>query len=107
MIVWRGRGYWVALIAFGCLLISDWLTSIRFHNREYYAQHGWPKMVAFFVAAGVLWPLALRREDEVIHGEQRYKEPFLRKNDSLFFIPARYWPLVLVGLGCLFYFVRA
>ena len=106
MIVWRGRGYWIALIAFGCLLLSDWLTGIRFHNTEYYAQHGWPKLAAFFLAAVIVWPLALRREDEVINGEQLYKESFFGPQDTLFFVPARYWPLILAGLGCIFYFVR-
>jgi len=40
MIIWRGRGILVALIAFGCLLLTEVITRVSFHSDSYYQQNG-------------------------------------------------------------------
>jgi len=51
----------------------------------------------------------LPRRPEVVLGEIGPREApksVLRERDALLFIPARYWPLVLLALGVGFYFVN-
>jgi hypothetical protein len=109
MIVWRGRGGLIFILAFGCLVAAEWLTRSYFHDNTYYQRHGWPKLAGFLVAAGLVWLLS--RPEAEIHGEispgfeSPRKEPVLRRQDTLFHIPARYWPGILCVLGVVFYFV--
>jgi hypothetical protein len=108
IIVAKGRGFLIAAIAAASLLLSDLITSIRYRDGNYYAQHGWPKLAAFFAAACIVWWMTLQRVDEVLEGTNHIaaKRSILRDQDSLFFIPAKYWPGVLLALGIAFYFVR-
>jgi hypothetical protein len=91
----------------GCLLASDYLTGAYFHDQNYYAHNGWPKLAAFWAAAGIVKAL-VPRDEEVLVGatDVSPQKPVLRDEDGLFFIPIRFWPLVLIGAGVLFYFVR-
>jgi hypothetical protein len=108
MIIWRGRGFLVAVIAFGCLLIAELATRSYFHDDTYYEQHGWPKLAGFVSAAGIVWLLGPWRSSETAMGVESLPPPesILRDQDTLFFIPAKYWPLILCGLGIVIYFVR-
>ncbi len=108
IVVSKGRGFFVAVIAIGCLLASDLLTAVRYHDSNYYAQHGWPKLLAFVAAAVVVWVMSSKRGDETIPGAPAaaQTESFFRHGDSLLFVPVKYWPALLGGLGALFYFVR-
>jgi hypothetical protein len=109
MIIWRGRGIVVALIAFGCLVVTEILTRGWFHDDTYYQQHGWPKLAGFLVAALIVWWLSgsSRSEDNSALAVQETQAPILRRQDQLFFIPVRYWPLLLCLLGLVFYFIRS
>ena len=108
MIVWHGRGITVAIATFACLLTSEVLSEKYFHDDTYYQRQGWPKLAGFLVAASLVWWLKRDSGSEVIPSFDRQvrKEPILRSNDSLFFIPVRYWPAILCALGMIFYFVR-
>ena len=102
----RGRGFLIAMIAFLCLSLTDFLIGEHFHDSNYYAQHGWPKLAAFWIAAAIVQLLLPRKPEEVlgaIHPPER-QPSVLRDGDTLLYIPARYWPLVLVALGIGFYF---
>lgn len=104
----RGRGFLIAIVAVLSLLICDSLTAQYFNDPNYYAQHGWPKLTAFWVAAGII-QLMLPRRPEVVLGEIHapvQQSSVLRDGDALVLIPARYWPWVLVALGGGFYFVK-
>ena len=123
MIVWRGRGIVIALVGFGCSLVAELLTRARFHDDNYYQQHSWPILVAFCVAAFIIWFLAsphAQPPDQSLKDwmdtpalpaplvepeKPRFRIAFFRPTDSLFFIPARFWPPILFGLGVLFYFI--
>src|SRR5215469_13358854 len=71
MIVWHGRGAIVAAVAFGCLLVSELICRAYFHDDKYYQQHGWPKLAAFLVAAGVGWLLQRDEHAEVLEVANR------------------------------------
>ncbi len=102
-----GRGVLVGLIAGVCLLVADWLTGLYFHNSNYYSNHGWPKLAAFGAAAAVVWLLNDGGADETVPGSELHevRKQFFTSKDTLFFIPAKYWSWILLGLGVLFYFV--
>lgn len=103
-----GRGWLVAVIAASCLLATDLLASLRFHDAGYYAQHGWPKLAAFWATAGIVQWLLPRSENEVLAGTQRQtaRRPSFGGRDSLFLVPIKYWGAILFALGIGFYFVR-
>jgi hypothetical protein len=96
MIVWRGRGVLVAVIAFVRLLLTELITRQVFHDNSYYQGHGWPKLLAFLCAAGLIWLLLRRPSGSAV----------FRQDDALFHIRIKHWPLILSLLGIVFYFVR-
>jgi hypothetical protein len=109
MIVWRGRGIAVALIAFGSLILVELFTRSRFVEKDFYQNHGWPKLVGFWMAAALVYALRswLGGGQEAVSIEPRTgKETRLSSKNSLFHISVRYWPLILFGLGIVFFFVR-
>jgi hypothetical protein len=108
-VAFRGRGYVAGLITCGCLLAMDGLCGLSYRDAEYYARHGWPKLAAFVLAALVVWCLnSMGREEKLgIVEYDTARRPFFRKQDSFFFVPVQYWPLLLCVLGGVFYFVRS
>jgi len=107
MIVWRGRGGLVAIIAFGCLVATELLTRWMFHDDNYYQQHGWPKLISLLVAAGLVWRLSYREGDEYTITNPEKRNPLLREQDTLFHISVKYWPGILCVLGLISYFIRS
>jgi hypothetical protein len=110
MIIWRGRGILVAVIAFGCLLVTELFTRAYFHDETYYQQHGWPKLGGFLVAAGLVWLLLPRHETDILTSAESIPKQatgsIMKEQDQLFFISVRFWPPILCALGVVFYFVR-
>ena len=107
MIVWHGRGVIVAAVAYSSLLVSELVCRAYFNDDRYYQQHGWPKLAGFLVAAGIVWFLQRNEPAEApeLANRQITKQPILRPRDSLLFVSVRSWPLILCGLGVVFYFV--
>ena len=106
MIVWRGRGILVAIITFGCLLLTELLTRFFFHDNTYYQQQGWPKLAGFLVAAGLVYWLSSREGDDPTGVQDGKRESLLREQDTLFHISVKYWPRILCVLGVVFYFIK-
>jgi len=107
MIVWQGFGFIVAVIGFGSLVLAEYLTR-TFKDQYYYQEHGWPKLVAFWLAAGVVWLIARyydTRPGKVMIEKDTGREIVVRRNHSLFFLPMRYWTYVFLVLGAVFLFV--
>ena len=88
----------------------DWAVGEYYGDRKYYAQHGWPKLVALWAGAASVY--AMRRflgvpgEDTGL-GTGFDNAPQTAAGESeLFYVKARYWPAVLFVLGLVFAFVR-
>ena len=107
MIVWRGRGFIVALVTFGCLVAADGLTAMATGDSNFYAAHGWPKLLAFWVAAAGVYALrstlGVPPEANMLARVPKGQGP--ANEGELFFVRARHWPAILLGLGGLFLFV--
>jgi hypothetical protein len=109
LIASQGRGILAAVIAGGCLLATELCTRACFHDDKYYQQHGWPKLVGFLVAAGLVWGMLPRRESGLsAGGAMRTRESggVFQEQDQLLLVPVRYWPAILCALGIVFYVVR-
>jgi hypothetical protein len=107
--IWNGRGFVVAVIAFVCLLSSEFLSEWYFRDDAYYQHHGWPKLVAFLLAGIIVWLLSHhwnKTPTRTLIEKDTGKEVVLHKDDSLFFIPLRYWGPLLFALGIAFFFVK-
>src|SRR6266545_4807516 len=59
MVIWSGLSFLVAAITFLLLLIAEYVTESLFRDESYYQAHGWPKLLAFFLAGAVIWPLGV------------------------------------------------
>jgi hypothetical protein len=125
MIVHRGRGGLIAFITFLCLLAAEAYTRAHYRDQQYYQQHSWPKLAACLVSALLVWWLSPRIPQTAGTSAERqtwlvsssldapahmaeapaFKLTLFRDSDSLFFIPVKYWPLLLCALGVVLYFV--
>lgn len=107
MVIWSGLGFLVAAITFLLLLIAEYAAESLFRDESYYQAHGWPKLVGFFLAAAVIWPLGLylnRKQRKVLIEKETGKE-FLQPKHTFFFIRMEYWGPILFALGIIFLFV--
>ncbi len=110
MLIWSGRGWLVAVLGFAAFLSAELLTEAVSRDASYYQRHGWPKLAAFLLVAALVFLL-----DRLGHFRDR-KGTFVEKatgeevelgiRHTLFFIPVRYWPLLLAALGVVFTFVH-
>ena len=109
MLIWRGRGGLIALVAFGCLVLTELFTRYTFIEKNYYQHHGLPKLVGFWVASGIVYAMrpwfGVGQERSLIDKATR-QEMKISGESQLFFIPARYWPAILLLLGVVFFFVN-
>ena len=54
MIIWKGAGFIVAVVAFLMLLLTELSVETLFNDDRYYQRQGWPKLLAFFVAGCIV-----------------------------------------------------
>lgn len=109
MIIWSGLGFVVAVITFGCLLLTEFATRAAFHDNTYYQAHGWPKLVGFLAAALIVWPLGRymnAKKGRVLVDPATGAEVFYKPRHTLFFVPMEYWGPILIVVGIIFLFVK-
>jgi hypothetical protein len=106
MLFW-GRGTVIFLITFVCALLMESITRAAFATTDYYQVHGWPKLVAFWAAAGFVYRLRawfrVGQEQTTIDKKPGQVRK-ISAEAKLLFIPARFWPAVLIVLGLVFLF---
>lgn len=106
MLIWRGRGGAIALIAFGCLVLTELFTRAVFSDPNYYQIHGWPKLAGFWLAAALIYSLRSWlgiSEKRTLIDKSTGEEVRLSLEVQLLFVPARYWPWILLAIGLLFF----
>ena len=90
MIIWSGRGFLVAIIAFGCLFATELLTEKYFGDDAYYQRNGWPKLAGFLIAGAIVWWMGIRWRDQsarTVIDKQTGKEFVIERKDALFLSP--------------------
>lgn len=112
-VVWRGAGILVGIIVFACLLLTNLVVDAAMHDSRFYTTHGWPKLLALWTAAALVWVFnnkTLTKEElntltlTKMEGQKPGKE-FMAAQHSLFFINLKYWPPLLFVLGVIFLFI--
>jgi hypothetical protein len=110
MIIWKGLGILVLVIGFAIFVLTELIIESLTKNSAFYQLHGWPKLLALWLAAGCVWVWARylnRRPGRVMIDKATGKEVVLRAKHELFFIDIQYWPYILAVLGVLFLFVKS
>jgi hypothetical protein len=104
LIIWKGLGFLVPVIAFACFLLMDFLTGRV--DETYYSNHAWPMIVAGLLAAAIIGPLGWwlnRRPGRTLRDEATGERVTLRSAHSLFWVPMEYWAIIVflfaTGLG--------
>jgi hypothetical protein len=108
VIIWKGWGFLVAVIGFGCLLLSELAVEAVLGDSDYYQAHGWPKFAAFAVAAALVWFVSKRlnaRPAKVLLDPETGRQVILKPSHSLFFVRMEYWAPIFVVLGIILLFV--
>jgi hypothetical protein len=109
MIIWKGAGFIVVVVAFVMLLLTE-LAVEAFHKDDtYYQRHGWPKLAAFLVAGFIVLLIGKylnKKEGKVYIEKDTGKEVVMKPQHSLFFVNVEYWSYILFALGLVFLFVK-
>ena len=109
MIIWKGAGFIVAVVAFLMLLLTELSVEALFKDETYYQRHGWPKLMAFFIAGCIVLLIGKylnKKEGKILIEKDTGKEVVLKAEHSLFFINVEYWSYILFILGVIFLFIR-
>ncbi len=105
VIITQGRGWIIVLVTFACLLASELAIEGITGDDRYYQHHGWTKLVAFLAASALVSALihvgVFAGERRVLIDKATGAEVVDEARHTLFFVPARHWPLLLIGLGAL------
>jgi hypothetical protein len=105
MIIWQGAGFLVAIVTFLMLLLTEISVEALFKDKAYYQTHGWPKLLAFFIAGCIVLPMGKslnRKRGKVLIEKDTGKALRLRPTHTLFFINVEYWGYILFALGVVF-----
>jgi hypothetical protein len=105
MFVWRGFGLAVVGLTFVSLLLTELGVESLFSDDAYYQEHGWPKLLALVLAAGLVLLLSNHFENRparIVIDKETGQEIALKDKHDLFFVPLRYWPAILVVAGFAF-----
>lgn len=113
MIISSGYGYFTGVIGFICLMLTQILTDGIVRDHHYYENHGWPKLMALWMAAAIVWPLgrSLNQQKQKYYFDPwHWVESIVSFEDNkpvhhaFFFIPMEYWALIFSRLGIIFLF---
>ncbi len=99
MIIWSGLGFVVPGISFVCFVVMDLAMTSMLNDPQYYTQHGWPKLLACLMAAGLVGVVGLwLSRGRVYIDKTAGQQVTIRRSHSFFFIPVVYWaPIIAVG----------
>ena len=108
MIIWNGKGYLVAVIIFGCSLITELVSERIYQDDRYYQTHSVPLASAFLMAGIIIWIVGRqlnKQKVKTLVDKQTGEEVVLKNNNSFFFIAMEYWApiMFLASLGVLFF----
>jgi hypothetical protein len=105
--IWRGAGILVLVVTLGMLMAVQLGVNRALQDPTYYQTHGWPKLLAFVLSAAAVF--LIDRYSDLRLGRKSPKPapdqpPAPKPGHSLFFIPMKFWSIILlaIGVSCLF-----
>lgn len=101
-ITWKGKGWLVAPIVFGCALLTEIISEGITQNDNYYQDGPYPLSIALIIASLCLFllhyilskPAVESSTDKALH-----TPPKDNKLHSFFFIPVLYWAWIILVLS--------
>lgn len=109
MIIWSGWGILFPVLYIFSLIITESVINSLTNDPTYYATHGLPKIIGGLLGSLLVWLLVKwleKKPKRVVIDKQTGKEFVLENKNSLFFIPANYWPIILVAISFILFFVK-
>lgn len=112
-IVWRGKGWQIALATFLCSLIAEIITRYITNDEKFYESNPYPLSMSLLLSSLIAYRIYLRIKKindarnlvEIFEAKGR-NNPINSSNnkiheikDSLLFISVRYWPWILITLS--------
>ena len=110
MIIWRGLGILVAIAGFLGFIVAEFATRALTHDDTYYSSHPLPKLGGAVLGALLAFVadrlLERRRAPRVLIDPATGQQVVIRRGDSVFFIPSRFLPYVILAVGVVVAFVH-
>jgi len=103
LIIWRGFGWLVPLIAFAGFLVMQ-LSLDALYGEEYYSNNEWPKLAAVLASSFIIALLGyyLNFRKRITVTDESTGKSKKSPAHALFFIPIQFWAIILPAL--FFYF---
>ena len=103
MIIWKGYGLLAVLFAILGLIIGGLIGAAFETDRV------WPITVGLLLAAAANHFTAKKLDSQakIVIDPETGQQILLKRGDSLFFIPLKYWTYVIAALAVMFLFVTA
>jgi hypothetical protein len=101
MIIWRGYGFLVVLIALLVVLCANFLAD-HFGGDRYWESHSFPLGSALIVAGGLIWvidSLLYGRPARTLIDEKTGERLVLVPRHDLFFLRMKWWAIIVLGFG--------
>lgn len=107
MIIWKGFGILVLVIAVLCVVIVQLIANGVTGNPQYGDTHHWVSGLALMISAIPIYFISRyfsTRPGRVVIDKATKRELVIRRTHSLFFIPMEYWAIILplIGFGLIF-----
>lgn len=102
MIVWTGLGFLVAIIGFGSLIFTEYLSETIMSDPEFYQNHSSMMFLWMLLAAGLTYLLDKKlsaKKWKIVIDKETWQEIELKTEHSLFFIATKWWPHIFAWLG--------
>jgi hypothetical protein len=107
MIIWQGIGILVGIVIFAMVIAVKYSVGAIMNDPDYYQLHGWPKLIALWLAAAALYVMARQLDKvpgRVLVDKATGQEVVLKSRHSLFFIPVKGWSFISFALGIILLF---
>ena len=102
LIIWRGAGAAVILLAILAALVTNIVTSSWFNQNNFLQDHAWAQTVALWLAGAGCWFLGRylhSKPGRILVDKASGQEVTIKPNHSLFFIKLEYWGPILLVIG--------
>lgn len=100
--IWSGYGYVVFIIVFICSLITEVVTRFLTNDDEFYQNHYFPISLALMISGIMVFLFQKYFDNLKAKNKDTYfiqKATIADLNNTLFFIPLKYWSYILMAIA--------